>query len=178
MATRKAKTNTGILRLRPFGKLRGYAQDDGEKRRGTTCPPPCIRWLLAEGDDGFAAVVVVEGDLAVGHGADVGAGVGGDEGGLVGVGEAEEPVQAVHLFGQADGAGVLDDRERHRLVVGWVVVFQQHVAGPVDVDLRAVFVDAVARDAAQRVSDVEALAVDHREDDQDNDDGGDEFFHG
>jgi len=105
MATRKAKTNTGILRLRPFGKLRGYAQDDGEKRRGTTCPPPCIRWLLAEGDDGFAAVVVVEGDLAVGHGADVGAGVGGDQGGLVGVGEAEEPVQAVHLFGPADGRG-------------------------------------------------------------------------
>ena len=60
---------------------------------------------LAEGDDGFAAVIVVEGDLAAGHGADVGAGVGGDQGGLVGVGEAEEPVQAVHLFGPADGRG-------------------------------------------------------------------------
>ena len=120
----------------------------------------------------------MEGDLAAGHGLDVGAGVGGDQGGGVGVGEAEEPVQAVHLLGQADGAGVLDDRERHGLVVGWGVVFEQHVTGPVDVDLRAVFVDAVARDAAQRVSDVEALAVDHREDDQDDDDGGDEFFHG
>jgi len=133
---------------------------------------------LAEGDDGFAAVVVVEGDLAVGHGPNVGARVGGDQGGVVGVGEAEEPVQAVHLLGQADGAGVLDEGERHGLVVGWGVVFQQHVVWPVDVDLRAVFVDAVARDAAQRVSDVEALAVDHREDDQDEDDGGDDFFHG
>jgi len=120
----------------------------------------------------------VEGDLAAGHGLDVGAGVGGDEGGLVGVGEAEEPVQAVHLFGQADGAGVLDERECQGLVVGWVVVFQQDVAEPTDVDLRAVFVDAVARDAAQRVSDVEALAVDDGEDDQDNDEEGDEFFHG
>ena len=120
----------------------------------------------------------MEGDLAAGHGADVGAGVGGDEGGLVGVGEAEEPVQAVHLFGQADGAGVLDDRERHGLVVGWGVIFKQHVAGPVDVDLRAVFPDAVARDAAQRVADVEAPAVNDGEDDQDEDDEGDEFFHG
>ena len=119
----------------------------------------------------------MEGDLAVGHRADVGAGVGGDQGGGVGVGEAEEPVQAVHLAGQADGAGVLDERERHRLMVGWGVVFKQHVVGEVDVDLRAVFFDAVARDAAQRVSDVEALAVDHREDDQEDDDGGDEFFH-
>ena len=120
----------------------------------------------------------MEGDLAVGHRADVGAGVGGDQGGGVGVGEAEEPVQAVHLAGQADGAGVLDDRERHGLVVGWGVVFEQHVTGPVDVDLRAVFLDAVARDAAQRVSDVEALAVDDGEDDQGEDDGGDDFFHG
>jgi len=119
----------------------------------------------------------VEGDLAVGHGADVGAGVGGDEGGLVGVGEAEEPVQAVHLRGQADGAGVLHQGERQGLVVGWVVVFKQHVAGVVDVDLRAVFLDAVARDAAQRVADVEALAVDDCEDGQDEDDEDDEFFH-
>ena len=56
--------------------------------------------------------------------------------------------------------------------------FQAARRGEVDVDLRAVFVDAVARDAAQRVSDVEALAVDHREDDQGEDDDGDDFFHG
>ena len=85
---------------------------------------------LVERDDGFAAVVVVEGDLLARHGADVRAGVGGDECGFIRVREAEQLVQAVHLLRQADGAVVLDERQRHLAGgrAGGAVVFQQHVA--------------------------------------------------
>ena len=114
-----------------------------------------------------------EGDGFAVHGEDGGVGFGEQERDGVGVGQADDEVDALEGGGDADVVVVLDDLD----VGGGVVVFQQHVVGVVDKDLRAVFLDAVVRDAAEGIAQVEALAVVGDEDDEDENEEEDEFLH-
>ena len=115
----------------------------------------------------------MEGDGFGGHGFDGGVGFGEEEGDGVGVGEADDEVDALEADGDADVVVVLDDLD----VGGGMVVFKQHVVGVVDEDLGAVFLDAVVRDAAEGVAEIEALAVVGDEDDEDEDEEEDDFLH-
>ena len=116
----------------------------------------------------------MEGNGFGGHGFDGGVGFGEEEGDGVGVGEADDEVDALEADGDADMVVVLDDLD----VGGGMVVFKQHVVGVVDENLGAVFLDAVVRDAAEGVAEIEALAVVGDEDDEDEDEEEDDFLHG
>ena len=115
----------------------------------------------------------VEGDGFAVHGFDGGVGLGEQEGDGVGVGEADDEVDALEADGDADVVVVLDDLDVGR----GAVVFEQDVVGVVDEDLGAVFLDAVVRDVAEGVAEVETLAVVGDEDDEEKDEEQDEFLH-
>ena len=95
-----------------------------------------------------------------------------DEGCDVGIGHAEGVGDAAQGCGCAGGLSVLDQRDVH----GGVVVLQENVVGVVDEDLGAVFLDAVVRDAAEGVAEIEALAVVGDEDDEDEDEEEDDDY--
>ena len=128
---------------------------------------------LAKGDCGFLLAFVERDGFGV-HGFDGGVDLGEKEGDRIGVGEADEEVDALEGGGNADVVVVLNDLD----VRGGVVVFEKDVVGVVDEDLGAVFLDAVVRDAAERVAEVETLAVVGDEEDKDEDEEEDEFLHG
>jgi hypothetical protein len=125
-----------------------------------------------ESDDGLSAGVV-EGDDFAGHGVDYGCFVSGDEWDGIVVGKVDEEHEAAADGGRADVIAMLDDCHVRR----GVVVLEEDVVGEVDVDLCSVFLDAVARDRGQRVAEVETLAIDRYEDDEEDEEEKDELFH-
>jgi hypothetical protein len=127
---------------------------------------------LVQSDNGFAVGGVVEVDLTGGHGFDLRGRAGGDDGGLIGVGEARDPADAGEADGEADRLAALHKGD----VNGWVFVFDEDVVGEVDEDLRAGLVDAVAGDVGQRVADEDALAVVGDEEDGEEEDEEEELL--
>jgi len=123
--------------------------------------------------DGGDLPALMEDDLLGGHAVDDGVGVGLEQGDDVGFGEHDDPVHAVHLFGGADVAVVLDDLDES----GWVVVFEEDVVLEVDEDLRAALLLSVNEHRREGIADVETVALNGDEDDEDQGEDEDEFLH-
>lgn len=123
--------------------------------------------------DGGDLPALMEDDLLGGHAVDDSVGVGLEQGDDVGFGEHDDPVHAVHLFGGADVAVVLDDLDES----GWVVVLEEDFVLEVDEDLRARLLFTVDKDGGEGIADEEAIACDGDEDDQDEREDEDEFLH-